>query len=106
MTIEERIAALPRDRHVRYRQRRMCRSLVWYAFFKDDAGHVHCLSLGMRLPPGIPDWPCQHAGQLFTLKTPTNETERQALAAFSRRANALRKTRSNQYRKQREQQSA
>ena len=106
MTIQERLAKLPTDRHIRYwRMRYYHAERVWVAFWWDDDGRRHKCSIGPTLPEQRPDHPCQHPDK-HGWQVPTTEAEREAARERGRRANALRMVRSNQYRKQRKEQSA
>jgi hypothetical protein len=97
---EARLAALPAGQHIRYWRMRERRGYVWMAFFWDETGRRHKRTLGATLPPVRPDWPCQHP-EKHAFLLPTTEAERLEAQERGRRANALRKVRSNQYQKRR-----
>lgn len=105
MTLQERLAALPTDRHIRYWPMQNRGRRVWVAFFWDDEGKRRKRFLGPTLPANLPDYPCQHPDK-HPWRVPTTEAERREASERGRRGNALRRVRSNQYRKQREKQSA
>ncbi len=100
MTLEERLAALPTDRHVQYYRAWVGSRLLWVARWRDDARIRRAVTLGPTLPALRPDTPCLHLP--YRWPVPTTDAERREAAERGRRANALRKVRSNQYRKQRE----
>ncbi len=102
MTDAERLALLPHDCHIRYRQMQIRGRVVWVARWRDTWGIRRSLQFDGPLPIGCPDHPCQHRGTLYPWRVPTTPEEQQEAIERGRRANALRKVRSNQYRKQRE----
>lgn len=102
MTTAERIASLPTDRHVRYSIENRRGYRFWVARWFDDAHVRRARLLGKRLPADLPDYPCTH-GRLTGWSVPTTDEERQEAIERGRKGNAMRKNRSNQYRKARQQ---
>lgn len=100
-TLAETLALLPTDRHIRYSIERRGALRFWFARWKDADGRRRGLSLGKRLPADRPDHPCTH--WLYPWKPATTREELRIAQARGRRANAMRKNRSNQYRKARQQ---
>lgn len=105
MTIEQRIARIPTDRHVYYETRWRGETYVYLARFWDE-GHFRAVTLGHHLPAGLPDYPCQHyGGNGWSWPVPTNEAEHQEAVERGRRGNAMRRKHSNKWLKLQEEAS-